>query len=147
MSETPQAPTDVPSSPVRSRTWWPMPAWAQIAGLALVLAVGSGAIGAALVLWLHPDPPAPLRVAVIDIGRVSRAFTESAGREPRGAAAFPEHFDRAVRQLQTAEPTRLLLLKEAVVGTDSEDLTDALLTLLRTNSAARAPARPGASRP
>ena len=147
MSETPQAPADVPPAPVPSRIGWPMPAWAQLAGLALLLAVGSGAIGAALVLALRPDPPAPLRVAVIDIGRVGRAFTESAGREPRGAAAFPERFDRAVRQLQTAEPARLLLLKEAVVGTDSEDLTEALLTLLRTNRAAPASARPGAPRP
>jgi hypothetical protein len=124
-----------------------MPAWAQLAGLALLLAVGSGAIGAALVLGLRPDPPAPLRVAVIDIGRVGRAFTESAGREPRGAAAFPERFDHAVRQLQIAEPIRLLLVKEAVVGTDYEDLTEALLTLLRTNRAAPAPARPGAPHP
>ena len=124
----------------------PAPAWAlpggfQIAFLVVLLALASGGVGA-LVTLSSRAPVSPFRVAVIDMARISAAVAEAAARDPRVASTFSDRFDQIVRQLHEAEPHRILLVREAVLGNDIEDLTPIVLHLLREDPSTK-PLAPG----
>jgi hypothetical protein len=68
------------------------------------------------------------------MARIAEAAAEAAARDPRGASTFPDRFDRIVRHLQAAEPHRVLLVREAVLGNEVEDLTPIFLQLFREDA-------------
>ncbi len=115
------------------------PGMLMIALLVLLLALASGAVGALLVLTLRPATP-PVRIAVLDTTRIAEALAQHSGRED-GVVHFPERFDRLVRELQEADPMRLILVREAVVGSGWEDLTPLFLQELAPDARTLRPAR------
>ncbi len=117
----------------------PLGLWLHVGTLLILLSLASGATGALLVLWFQPPPP-PLRIAVIDMTRVTQAAATGA-QDATTAAGFPGQFDRALQRLQEEDPGRLLLVREAVLSGQVEDVTPLLLTLLPRASGAP-PARP-----
>ncbi len=106
----------------------PLGLWLHVGTLLILLSLVSGATGAVLVLWFHPPEP-PLRIAVIDMARVTQAAAGGA-QDAATAAAFPAQFDQALQRLQQEDPGRLLLVREAVLSGQVEDATPILLTLL-----------------
>jgi hypothetical protein len=116
------------------------PGTLTIALLVLLLALASGAVGALLVLTLRPAIP-PVRVAVLDTTRIAEALAQHSGREDGVVRRFPERFDRLVRELQETDPMRLILVREAVVGSGSEDLTPLFLHELAPDARTPGPAR------
>ncbi len=115
------------------------PGTLTIALLVLLLALASGAVGALLVLTLRPVT-APVRVAVLDTTRIAEALAQHSGREDGAVHRFPERFDRLVRELQDADPMRLILVREAVVGSEAEDLTPLFLQELARDARTPGPA-------
>jgi hypothetical protein len=105
----------------------------------LLLALASGAVGALLVLTLRPATP-PVRIAVLDTTRIAEALAQHSGREDGVVHRFPERFDRLVRELQEADPMRLILVREAVVGSGPEDLTPLFLQELARDARTPGPA-------
>ncbi len=135
----PAAPTAPPAPAER-----PMGLWLHVGTLLILLSLVSGATGALLVLWFHPPGPS-LRIAVIDMARVTQAAAAGA-QNATAAAGFPARFDQALQRLQQEDPGRLLLVREAVLSGEVEDVTPALLTFLPRASGAP-PARPAPRSP
>jgi hypothetical protein len=102
----------------------------QLLTLLTLLCLGSGAIGAMLIVRLFPPPP-PLRISVVDVTRLSKVFLNSASaKDPGWTASLPIRLEYALAALQQANPDRIFLIKEAVVSGQTDDLTDAILPLL-----------------
>lgn len=102
----------------------------QLLALLALLCLGSGAIGAMLIVRLFPPPP-PLRISVVDVTRLSKVFLDSASaKDPAWTASLPIRLEYALAALQQANPDRIFLIKEAVVSGQTDDLTDAILPLL-----------------
>lgn len=127
-----------PEDPTRRLPASDVPRVLSLALLLVLLACVSGAVGALLTLHFHPAPP-PLRVAVIDTTKLAEAVAQAAARDPGIAASFPHRFDQAVHQLQEADPHRLLLVREAVLGPQMDDLTPEFLQLLPSEPAVSSP--------
>ncbi len=102
-----------------------------LAALAVLLSLTSGLVGALLALQLRPSPPPPLRIAIVDTTRIAEAVGEASQRDAGLVQRFPARFDELIRQLQEAEPNRLFLVREAVVGSAAEDITPLILQDLR----------------
>ncbi len=94
--------------------------------LAVVLSILSGAAGALLTLYLRPQA-LPLRISVIDVTKLAQA-AKSSGADPV-ATGFTSRIQYAIGQLQQSDPTRVILIKEAVISNNAEDLTDTLLPI------------------
>ena len=132
---SPPSPTAAAPAPAAPSAWRRVRQWAgtpdtQLVALALLAAVLAGLLGGVLSARLlrHPEPP--LRVGVINLTRLTQAVATHGLSDPAAGATFGARFDAAVKQLLAADPDRLLLVKEAVVGGGRiEDLTDAILPL------------------
>jgi hypothetical protein len=98
--------------------------------LAIILAIASGVIGALTVLHFRTDTP-ETRFAVIDMQQISQAITETFGRDPKALEDFTVRFETALRDFEADNPSRVLLVKEAVLTGDVEDATPALFALLK----------------
>jgi hypothetical protein len=101
-----------------------------LALVALLLALVSGAVGALAVLHFHPTPAVP-HFAVIDTTKIAEAVAEAAKRDEGIIHRFPQRFDQMIHQLQEADPDRVILVREAVVGNDLDDLTPVFLQEIR----------------
>jgi hypothetical protein len=96
-----------------------------------ILSIAGGIAGALLVAYLRPQP-APTRIAVVDITRLTHA-AKSSGQDP-WTTGFTDRLNQAIATLQQGDPDRVLLIKEAVVGNSAEDLTDTLLPIAFASS-------------
>ncbi len=134
------APAATPPDPATGLPASAAPGTLAIGLLVLVLSLASGAVGALLVLTLRPATP-PARIAVLDTTRIAEALAQQAGREDGLVAHFPRRFDELVRELQETDPTRLILVREAVVGSATEDLTPLFLQELQRDTRPLAPGR------
>ena len=112
-----------------------------LAMMALLLAGASGALGAFTMLYFRPLPAVP-RLAVLDTTKIAEAVAEAAMRDEGIVQRFPRRFEEIIRQLQAADPDRVILVREAVVGSDLDDLTP--LVLQEVRGEAPTPRRPHA---
>ena len=101
-----------------------------LAVMALLLSGVSGVLGACTVLYLRPLPAIP-RLAVLDTTKIAEAVAEAATRDDGIVQRFPRRFEVLIRQLQAADPDRVILVREAVVGSDLDDLTPLVLQEVR----------------
>ncbi len=118
--------------------------WA-LAAVTLLLLLSSGLVGALLALRLQPSTP-PLRIAIVDTTKIAEAVAEASQHDAGLVGRFPQRFDALIRQLQEAEPQRLFLVREAVIGTGWEDITPLILQDLR-EQAPLTPSLPSAAPP
>jgi len=158
MPETPQTSQPAPEAPrgsssaaheeprrfVPGEARWS--AWALIA-VGVLLALSSGLVGGLLALRLQPTTP-PLRIAVVDTTKIAEAVAEAAQHDAGVLQRFPRHFDEVIRQMQEAEPHRVFLVREAVIGTAGEDVTPLVLQDLRDQATPAPPVpSPGPATP
>ena len=106
----------------------------------VLLSAFSGIVGAFTVLHFRPVPAVP-HIAVLDTTKITEAVAEAAKRDESIVQRFPQRFDQIIRQLQDADPDRVILVREAVVGSEVDDLTPAVLQEIRgeTPAASRRP--------
>ena len=108
----------------------------------VLLSAFSGIVGAFTVLHFRPVPAVP-HIAVLDTTKIAEAVAEAAKRDEGIVQRFPQRFDQIILQLQDADPDRVILVREAVVGSEVDDLTPAVLHEIRGESPA-ASRRPNA---
>ena len=101
-----------------------------LALVTLLLALVSGAVGALAVLHFHATPAVP-HFAVIDMTKIAEAVADAAKRDEGIVQRFPQRFDQMIRQFQEADPDRVILVREAIVGNDLDDLTPVFLQEIR----------------
>ncbi len=101
-----------------------------LTAVAVLLLLSSALVGALLALRLQPSP-ASLRIAVVDTPKIAEAVADASQHDAGLVQRWPAHFDEFIRQMQDAEPNRLLLVREAVIGTGWEDVTPLLLQELQ----------------
>ena len=109
---------------------WPRRTVLLLAMLIILLVLVSGVAGALTVLRFRPALPMP-HFAVIDTTKIAEAVAEAAKRDEGIVQRFPRRFDQMIRQFQEADPDRVILVREAVVGNDLDDLTPVVLQEIR----------------
>jgi hypothetical protein len=95
--------------------------------LAVLLCLASGIVGGLIALMLHAKPIPPPRFAVIDTAKIIEAVAEAAKRDDGFTRRWPERFDAVVEKLQADDPDLLILVREAVIGKELEDVTPVFL--------------------
>lgn len=106
------------------------PGLLALAVMCLLLSGVSGLLGAFTVLYVRPLPAAP-RLAVLDTTKIAEAVAEAAMRDEGIVQRFPRRFEDIIQKLQAADPDRVILVREAVVGSDLDDLTPLVLQEVR----------------
>ena len=109
---------------------WPRRTVLLLAILVILLALVSGVAGALTMLHFRPALPMP-HFAVIDTTKIAEAVADAAKRDEGIIHRFPQRFDQMIQQLQDADPDRVILVREAVVGNDLDDLTPVFLQEIR----------------
>jgi hypothetical protein len=128
---TPETDTETPASPspTREATGRARPGrtWLLVPLLAILLCLASGAVGGLLILALQARPAPGPRFAVIDTSKILEAVAEASKRDDGLTRRWPERFDLLVEKLQAEDPDRLILVREAVVSKELEDVTPVFL--------------------
>ena len=118
--------TPVATSPVFHPAAPRGPGMLALALMMLLLAAISGGVGGLAVLHFRPAQTGP-HIAVLDTTKITEAIADATKRDEGIVQRFPQRFDQIIRQLQEADPDRVILLREAVVGSDVDDLTPMVL--------------------